>query len=145
MTSCDPSLQLWGLVKQGVKCRDCGIICHKDCKDWVVVDCRKGRLEAKRQKKSSRAQSTATIPAQIDGPSNEDEPCESLEQRLFRTEEVCVCVCGCGWLWCGVGKWVGACVNACISGWLVCFIQHILVTSVRCALLNLTEDERRSL
>ena len=100
MTSCDimwhhvtsPPLQLWGLVKQGVKCRDCGIICHKDCKNWVVVDCRKGRHEAKRQKKS-RLQSTVTLPVQTDGPSNEDEQCESLEQRLFRTEEVCVYVC----------------------------------------------------
>jgi Ca2+-binding EF-hand superfamily protein len=30
-----------GIVKQGVRCRDCGIACHKHCKDHVVVDCNK--------------------------------------------------------------------------------------------------------
>lgn len=30
-----------GIVKQGVRCRDCGISCHKHCKDHVVVDCNK--------------------------------------------------------------------------------------------------------
>lgn len=28
-------------MKQGVRCRDCGISCHKHCKDHVVVDCNK--------------------------------------------------------------------------------------------------------
>lgn len=35
------SLQMKGIVKQGVRCRDCGISCHKHCKDHVVVDCNK--------------------------------------------------------------------------------------------------------
>lgn len=30
-----------GIVKQGVRCKDCGISCHKHCKDHVVVDCKK--------------------------------------------------------------------------------------------------------
>ena len=28
-----------GIVRQGVRCKDCGITCHKHCKDDVVVDC----------------------------------------------------------------------------------------------------------
>jgi len=32
--------QLWGLIKQGWKCKDCGINVHKSCKDIVVMECR---------------------------------------------------------------------------------------------------------
>ena len=32
---------LWGLIKQGVKCKQCGINAHKHCKNRVVVECRK--------------------------------------------------------------------------------------------------------
>ncbi|XP_076816522.1 RAS guanyl-releasing protein 2-like [Clavelina lepadiformis] len=31
---------LWGLMKQGWKCKDCGINCHKHCKDRIVQECR---------------------------------------------------------------------------------------------------------
>nr|XP_006824154.1 PREDICTED: LOW QUALITY PROTEIN: ras guanyl-releasing protein 3-like [Saccoglossus kowalevskii] len=31
---------LWGLIKQGVKCKTCGINSHKHCKDLVVMECR---------------------------------------------------------------------------------------------------------
>lgn len=31
---------LWGLIKQGWKCKDCGINAHKHCKDLVVMECR---------------------------------------------------------------------------------------------------------
>ena len=34
-------VQMKGIAKQGVRCRDCGISCHKHCKDHVVVDCNK--------------------------------------------------------------------------------------------------------
>ncbi|XP_048380854.1 RAS guanyl-releasing protein 2-like isoform X2 [Stegostoma tigrinum] len=32
---------IWGLYKQGYKCRACGISCHKQCKSLLVVECRK--------------------------------------------------------------------------------------------------------
>lgn len=32
---------LWGVTKQGYRCRDCGLCCHKHCKDQVRVECRK--------------------------------------------------------------------------------------------------------
>lgn len=31
---------LWGLIKQGWKCKDCAINVHKHCKDMVVMECR---------------------------------------------------------------------------------------------------------
>jgi hypothetical protein len=39
-----------GIVRQGVRCRDCGISCHKHCKDHVVVDC--NRRKARKSKKT---------------------------------------------------------------------------------------------
>ncbi|CAF3458431.1 unnamed protein product [Rotaria sp. Silwood1] len=34
---------LWGLIKQGWKCKDCGINAHRHCKDQVVMECRQKR------------------------------------------------------------------------------------------------------
>uniref|UniRef100_A0A2K6T6C9 RAS guanyl releasing protein 3 n=1 Tax=Saimiri boliviensis boliviensis TaxID=39432 RepID=A0A2K6T6C9_SAIBB len=34
-------LQLWGIIKQGYKCKDCGANCHKQCKDLLVLACRR--------------------------------------------------------------------------------------------------------
>ncbi|XP_061820599.1 ras guanyl-releasing protein 3 isoform X1 [Nerophis lumbriciformis] len=32
---------LWGLLKQGYKCKDCGVNCHKQCRELLVLACRK--------------------------------------------------------------------------------------------------------
>uniref|UniRef100_A0A7N4PMP8 RAS guanyl releasing protein 4 n=1 Tax=Sarcophilus harrisii TaxID=9305 RepID=A0A7N4PMP8_SARHA len=32
---------LWGVTKQGYRCRDCGLCCHRHCKDRVEVECKK--------------------------------------------------------------------------------------------------------
>ncbi|XP_038641999.1 RAS guanyl-releasing protein 1-like isoform X1 [Scyliorhinus canicula] len=32
---------LWGVIKQGYRCHDCGINCHKHCRDMVVLECKK--------------------------------------------------------------------------------------------------------
>ncbi|KAL2763282.1 RAS guanyl-releasing protein 4 isoform d, partial [Daubentonia madagascariensis] len=46
-TFCDScSGFLWGVTKQGYRCRDCGLCCHKHCRDQVKVECKK-RLGAK--------------------------------------------------------------------------------------------------
>ena len=35
------NVQMKGIVKQGVRCKDCNVNCHKHCKDYIVVDCSK--------------------------------------------------------------------------------------------------------
>ncbi|XP_062523544.1 RAS guanyl-releasing protein 2-B-like [Corticium candelabrum] len=32
---------LWGLIKQGYKCKNCGVNCHRHCRDVVVAECRR--------------------------------------------------------------------------------------------------------
>uniref|UniRef100_A0A674AYS4 RAS guanyl-releasing protein 1 n=1 Tax=Salmo trutta TaxID=8032 RepID=A0A674AYS4_SALTR len=32
---------LWGVIKQGYRCRDCGMNCHRLCKDQVAFECKK--------------------------------------------------------------------------------------------------------
>ncbi|XP_064316214.1 RAS guanyl-releasing protein 1 isoform X2 [Phalacrocorax carbo] len=44
---------LWGVIKQGYRCKDCGMNCHKQCKDLVVIEC-------KRRPKTSVADSSPT-------------------------------------------------------------------------------------
>uniref|UniRef100_A0A672UUE4 RAS guanyl-releasing protein 1 n=1 Tax=Strigops habroptila TaxID=2489341 RepID=A0A672UUE4_STRHB len=44
---------LWGVIKQGYRCKDCGMNCHKQCKDLVVIEC-------KRRPKTSIADSSPT-------------------------------------------------------------------------------------
>ncbi|XP_015274531.1 PREDICTED: RAS guanyl-releasing protein 4-like [Gekko japonicus] len=41
-TFCDScSGFIWGVSKQGYRCRDCGMVCHKQCKDQVEVECQR--------------------------------------------------------------------------------------------------------
>ncbi|KAG8524421.1 RAS guanyl-releasing protein 4 [Galemys pyrenaicus] len=41
-TFCDScSGFLWGVTKQGYRCRDCGLCCHKHCRDQVKVECKR--------------------------------------------------------------------------------------------------------
>ncbi|XP_055450794.1 RAS guanyl-releasing protein 4 [Psammomys obesus] len=32
---------LWGVTKQGYRCRDCGLCCHRHCRDQVRAECKK--------------------------------------------------------------------------------------------------------
>ncbi|KAM9318014.1 RAS guanyl-releasing protein 4 isoform 2-T2 [Pholidichthys leucotaenia] len=32
---------MWGVIKQGYHCKDCGINCHKQCRDLVGIECSK--------------------------------------------------------------------------------------------------------
>lgn len=32
---------LWGVIRQGYRCKDCGMNCHKLCKDQVAFECKK--------------------------------------------------------------------------------------------------------
>ncbi|XP_078098011.1 RAS guanyl-releasing protein 1-like [Mustelus asterias] len=44
---------LWGVIKQGYRCQDCGINCHKHCRDMVVLECKK---------RNKSLQSDSTLP-----------------------------------------------------------------------------------
>ncbi|XP_059209926.1 RAS guanyl-releasing protein 1-like [Centropristis striata] len=35
---------LWGVIKQGYRCKDCGMNCHKQCKDQVAFECKKNAI-----------------------------------------------------------------------------------------------------
>uniref|UniRef100_A0AC35THZ5 Phorbol-ester/DAG-type domain-containing protein n=1 Tax=Rhabditophanes sp. KR3021 TaxID=114890 RepID=A0AC35THZ5_9BILA len=51
---------LWGLIRQGYKCKDCGQSVHSHCKDYVVVECR--RFPNITPKKTSSTSSSSDIP-----------------------------------------------------------------------------------
>ena len=52
---------LWGLIKQGWKCKDCGINAHRLCKDRVVIECRSKRsFMAHRQTSMANGESTSS-------------------------------------------------------------------------------------
>jgi hypothetical protein len=54
--------ELWGLIKQGWKCKDCGINAHRLCKDRVVIECRSKRnMSMQRQQSSNTNSSTTSI------------------------------------------------------------------------------------
>lgn len=67
-----------GIVKQGVRCRDCGISCHKHCKDHVVVDCNKRK--ARKSKKTDSLVESGETELYGHGES-------LLRERLQRAEE----------------------------------------------------------
>uniref|UniRef100_A0A673J2R7 RAS guanyl-releasing protein 1-like n=1 Tax=Sinocyclocheilus rhinocerous TaxID=307959 RepID=A0A673J2R7_9TELE len=39
--TCGGFVSLWGVIKQGYHCKDCGVNCHKHCKDVVGMECMK--------------------------------------------------------------------------------------------------------
>ncbi|XP_071996936.1 ras guanyl-releasing protein 3 [Engystomops pustulosus] len=55
---------LWGIIKQGYKCKDCGANCHKQCKDLLVLACRKlSRAASIGSSHGSLPSSPSTTPA----------------------------------------------------------------------------------
>uniref|UniRef100_UPI00398ED276 RAS guanyl-releasing protein 1-like n=1 Tax=Pristiophorus japonicus TaxID=55135 RepID=UPI00398ED276 len=66
---------IWGVIKQGYRCRDCGMNCHKQCKDLVVLEC-KNRPKTTDSSPTSSSTPTAIYPAGTKGHNigNEDGP-----------------------------------------------------------------------
>ncbi|XP_012586033.1 PREDICTED: RAS guanyl-releasing protein 4 isoform X2 [Condylura cristata] len=62
-TFCDScSGFLWGVTKQGYRCRDCGLCCHKHCRDQVKMECKRPGT------KSDGSPPGAPIPPPTPGP-----------------------------------------------------------------------------
>ncbi|MBN3286383.1 GRP1 protein, partial [Polyodon spathula] len=70
---------LWGVIKQGYRCRDCGVNCHRHCKDVVPQECKK------RFKMST---SDSSFPSCPSTPSGSDT--NSKSQSWSSEEETCV-------------------------------------------------------
>ncbi|XP_072545832.1 RAS guanyl-releasing protein 1-like [Salminus brasiliensis] len=49
---------LWGVIKQGYRCRDCGMNCHKSCKDQVAFECNKNAKTSSNADWSSSSNTT---------------------------------------------------------------------------------------
>lgn len=111
---------LWGLIKQGYKCKDCGINSHKHCKDKVVMECRRlgpqgrsmsvsGTSDAaiSRARFRNRRRQPKSLPADIDPllsssflssgngvckyDANSSTEVDALRDRLAHSEEVQSC------------------------------------------------------
>jgi hypothetical protein len=61
---------LWGLIRQGYKCKDCGLVVHECCKDSAVAECRRKRPTATSGSFSSWLSSPRTISASSTTSSN---------------------------------------------------------------------------
>nr|XP_020642888.1 RAS guanyl-releasing protein 4 [Pogona vitticeps] len=64
---------LWGVSKQGYRCRDCGMICHKHCRDQVEVEC---------QRRLCSSSSDGTLP-RVATPSASHHPSSGSEEEAF--------------------------------------------------------------
>nr|XP_006632562.2 PREDICTED: RAS guanyl-releasing protein 1 isoform X2 [Lepisosteus oculatus] len=59
---------LWGVIKQGYRCRDCGMNCHKQCKDQVAFECKKNpKSNTADSSPTSSSTPTALCPPEVRG------------------------------------------------------------------------------
>ncbi|XP_028847059.1 RAS guanyl-releasing protein 1-like isoform X2 [Denticeps clupeoides] len=66
---------LWGVIKQGYRCRDCGMNCHKLCKDQVAFECKKN---AKASSTADSSPSSSSHPTGLPGVKGHDEDGPSM-------------------------------------------------------------------
>ncbi|XP_041430764.1 RAS guanyl-releasing protein 1-like isoform X2 [Xenopus laevis] len=64
---------LWGVIKQGYRCKDCGMNCHKQCKELVVFECKKRSKcsMGENNSSSSDAGQSGVLPAGGKGQTND--------------------------------------------------------------------------
>ncbi|KAJ8359595.1 hypothetical protein SKAU_G00161200 [Synaphobranchus kaupii] len=64
---------LWGIIKQGYKCKDCGVNCHKQCRELLVLACRKLPRAASLGSVSTSGLTHSSLPSTPTLPTCEDE------------------------------------------------------------------------
>lgn len=79
-------MKLWGLIKQGWKCKDCGINAHRVCKDRVVIECRSKRNYSIPRQSSNSGNESGTIRnrSSSNRSSTRDHP--KVKQKATQTE-----------------------------------------------------------
>ncbi|XP_051881582.1 RAS guanyl-releasing protein 1-like isoform X4 [Pristis pectinata] len=79
---------IWGVIKQGYRCRDCGMNCHKQCRDLVVLEC-KNRPKTTDSSPTSSSTPTALCPAGTKGYNigNEDGPFTYFNEEAHNHSE----------------------------------------------------------
>ncbi|XP_032882835.1 RAS guanyl-releasing protein 1 isoform X2 [Amblyraja radiata] len=79
---------IWGVIKQGYRCRDCGMNCHKQCRDLVVLECKK-RSKISDSSPTSSSTPTALCPAGTKGYNigNEDGPFTQFNEEAQNHSE----------------------------------------------------------
>ncbi|XP_051992441.1 RAS guanyl-releasing protein 2-like [Xyrauchen texanus] len=69
---------IWGLYKQGYKCKVCGVKCHEACRARQVVECRKSRSHSFPQASSAQSNMQNTVIT--------EEDIEEVEQGVFDSQ-----------------------------------------------------------
>ncbi|XP_018409707.1 PREDICTED: RAS guanyl-releasing protein 1 [Nanorana parkeri] len=67
---------LWGVIKQGYRCKDCGMNCHKQCKELVVFECKKRSKGSTEDSSLSQDNATSDISLASDKGLTNDCPAE---------------------------------------------------------------------
>uniref|UniRef100_A0A3P8UDL1 RAS guanyl releasing protein 1 n=1 Tax=Cynoglossus semilaevis TaxID=244447 RepID=A0A3P8UDL1_CYNSE len=79
---------LWGVIKQGYRCKDCGMNCHKLCKDQVAFECKKN-AKAANAIDSPTPSSTPVTAGVLEGGSTSFTQTYTLNQTIMtRTRDV---------------------------------------------------------
>ncbi|XP_072101961.1 RAS guanyl-releasing protein 2 [Mobula birostris] len=75
---------IWGLYKQGYKCKACGISCHKQCKSLLVKECRKRTKSISLDSPGPTLRRSFSVPATHSAPNSEvlQEEVETLEDDV---------------------------------------------------------------
>ncbi|XP_051555257.1 RAS guanyl-releasing protein 2-like isoform X2 [Myxocyprinus asiaticus] len=80
---------IWGLYKQGYKCKVCGVNCHKACRARLVVECRKRTKSISHEKPPLLQSRSHSFPQASSAQSNmqntviTEEDIEAVEQGVF--------------------------------------------------------------
>ncbi|XP_076875083.1 RAS guanyl-releasing protein 2-like [Brachyhypopomus gauderio] len=80
---------IWGIYKQGYKCKVCGVNCHKACRSRLVVECRKRTKSISHETPPLRQARSYSFPLPSNTPSNlqstviTEEDTEAASEAMF--------------------------------------------------------------